>query len=84
MNHTLTLTGDEDSQTELDSSLRHRGSTLRISSFEEVDTEMAEEAVQYEELLEVVARAVDKLKLDWPTETPSETPKNKLDESLTE
>ncbi|ROL50582.1 hypothetical protein DPX16_1125 [Anabarilius grahami] len=34
----------------------------------------------YEELLEVVTRAVDKLKIDWPTERSETKPKSKLDE----
>ncbi|KAL0151251.1 hypothetical protein M9458_053442 [Cirrhinus mrigala] len=38
------------------------------------------DSVQYEELLEVVTRAVATLKLNWPAETLSEQPKSKLDE----
>ncbi|KAI2664245.1 Transposon Ty3-G Gag-Pol polyprotein [Labeo rohita] len=63
--------------------LRGTGSTLRLSSSEEVDIESVEEApqsVQYEELLEVVTRAVEKLKIDWPAESQSELQKSKLDE----
>ncbi|KAL0195160.1 hypothetical protein M9458_008732, partial [Cirrhinus mrigala] len=49
------------------------GSSLHLSSSEEGDLEStAEEAspqsVQYEELLEVVTRAVAKLNIDWPAE----------------
>ncbi|KAI2647410.1 Transposon Ty3-G Gag-Pol polyprotein [Labeo rohita] len=49
------------------------GSSLLLSSSEEVDVESAIEeplpqSPQYEELLEVVTRAVDKLKIDWPAE----------------
>ncbi|KAL0185522.1 hypothetical protein M9458_017192, partial [Cirrhinus mrigala] len=49
-------------------------STLHISSSEELDVE------DYEELVEVVTRAVAKLKLDWPAEKPTEPPRSKLDE----
>ncbi|KAL0147294.1 hypothetical protein M9458_057396 [Cirrhinus mrigala] len=50
---------------------------------EEADIESVEEtpqSEQYEELLEVVTRAVEKLKIDWPAESHSEPQKSKLDE----
>ncbi|KAL0162812.1 hypothetical protein M9458_042208, partial [Cirrhinus mrigala] len=37
-------------------------------------------SVQYKELVEVVTRAVAKLKLDWPAKKPTELPRSKLDE----
>ncbi|KAL0150783.1 hypothetical protein M9458_053901 [Cirrhinus mrigala] len=58
-------------------------STLRISSSEEVESECAEvapQSPQYEELLEVVTRAVEKLKIDWPAEKQAEPQRSKLDE----
>ncbi|KAL0148085.1 hypothetical protein M9458_056625, partial [Cirrhinus mrigala] len=50
------------------SSPRGTGSTLHLSSSEEVDVESSP---QYEELLEVVTRAVAKLNIDWPAKPPS-------------
>ncbi len=54
------------------------------SSSEEVDVESIEysppQSPQYEELLEVVIRAVAKLNIDWPTENQAEPQKSKLDE----
>ncbi|KAI2665916.1 Transposon Ty1-H Gag-Pol polyprotein [Labeo rohita] len=52
---------------------------------EEVDLESAVEeplpqSVQYEELLEVVTRAVSKLNIDWPAEEKAAPQKSKLDE----
>ncbi|KAI2649963.1 50S ribosomal protein L1 [Labeo rohita] len=49
------------------------GSSLHISSSEEGDLlstteEVSPQSVQYEELLEVVTRAVAKLNIDWPAE----------------
>ncbi|KAL0199682.1 hypothetical protein M9458_002869, partial [Cirrhinus mrigala] len=49
------------------------GSSLHLSSSEEGDLESAVEeplpqSLQYEELLEVVTRAVSKLNIDWPAE----------------
>ncbi len=38
------------------------------------------QSVQFEDLLEVVTRAVVKLNLDWPAEEQEERPKSKLDE----
>ncbi len=38
------------------------------------------QSLQYEELLEVVTRAVDKLKIDWPAEQQTESRGSKLDE----
>ncbi|KAL0165643.1 hypothetical protein M9458_037487, partial [Cirrhinus mrigala] len=60
-------------------------STLPISSSEEVDVVSVDEAAapqfpQYEELLEVVTRAVAKLNIDWPAEPLVEPQKSKLDE----
>ncbi|KAL0151133.1 hypothetical protein M9458_053646 [Cirrhinus mrigala] len=65
------------------SSPRGTSSTLRLSSSEEADIESVEEtpqSEQYEEQLEVVTRAVEKLKIDWPAESQSEPQKSKLDE----
>ncbi|KAL0173474.1 hypothetical protein M9458_029442, partial [Cirrhinus mrigala] len=67
------------------SSPRGTGSTLHLSSSEEVDVETVEEVStpqfpQYEELLEVVTRAVAKLNIDWPAEPQVEPQKSKLDE----
>ncbi|KAI2647016.1 Transposon Ty3-G Gag-Pol polyprotein [Labeo rohita] len=64
-------------------------STLPISSSEEVDVVSVDEAAapqfpQYEELLEVVTRAVAKLNIDWPAEPFVEPQKSKLDESTPE
>ncbi|KAI2662194.1 2-oxoisovalerate dehydrogenase subunit beta, mitochondrial [Labeo rohita] len=61
------------------------GSSLHLSSSEEGDLEStAEEAspqsVQYEELLEVVTRAVAKLNIDWPAEEKAALQRSKLDE----
>ncbi|KAL0164602.1 hypothetical protein M9458_040355, partial [Cirrhinus mrigala] len=68
-----------------DSSPRGTGSTLPISSSEEVDVESVEDVQapqfpQYEELLEVVTRAVAKLNIDWPPESLVEPQRSKLDE----
>ncbi|KAL0164598.1 hypothetical protein M9458_040351, partial [Cirrhinus mrigala] len=67
------------------SSPRGTGSTLHLSSSEEVDVETVDEVSapqfpQYEELLEVVTRAVAKLNIDWPAEPQVEPQKSKLDE----
>ncbi|KAL0148327.1 hypothetical protein M9458_056389 [Cirrhinus mrigala] len=67
------------------SSPRGTGSTLHLSSSEEVDVESVDEVSaplfpQYEELLEVVTRAVAKLNIDWPAEPQVEPQKSKLDE----
>ncbi|KAL0189459.1 hypothetical protein M9458_016558, partial [Cirrhinus mrigala] len=50
------------------------GSTLHLSSSEEVDS------LQYEELLEVVTCAVAKLSINWPAESQAEPQESKLDE----
>ncbi|KAL0186202.1 hypothetical protein M9458_017872, partial [Cirrhinus mrigala] len=68
-----------------DSSPRGTGSTLPISSSEEVDVGSVEDVLapqfpQYEELLEVVTRAVAKLNIDWPPESLVEPQRSKLDE----
>ncbi|KAI2657205.1 hypothetical protein H4Q32_021306 [Labeo rohita] len=58
-------------------------STLRISSSVEVESECVEvapQSPQYEELLEVVTRAVAKLNIDWPAEKQAEPQRSKLDE----
>ncbi len=58
------------------------GSTLNQSSFEEEEMESVDEppqSLQYEELLEVVTRAVHKLKIDWPAEQQTEPRGSKLD-----
>ncbi|KAI2645311.1 Transposon Ty3-G Gag-Pol polyprotein [Labeo rohita] len=62
---------------------RGSGSTVRLSSSEGAESEIVEEtpqSVQYEELLEVVTRAVEKLKIDWPTESQAEPQRSRLDE----
>ncbi len=62
-------------------SSRGTGSTLDQSSFEEEEMESVDEppqSLQYEELLEVVTRAVDKLKIDWPAEQQTESRGSKL------
>ncbi|KAL0194817.1 hypothetical protein M9458_008389, partial [Cirrhinus mrigala] len=61
------------------------GSSLHLSSSEEGDLESTIEeplsqSVQYEELLEVVTRAVAKLNIDWPAEEKAVPQKSKLDE----
>ncbi|KAL0201683.1 hypothetical protein M9458_004870, partial [Cirrhinus mrigala] len=61
------------------------GSSLLLSSSEDVDLESAIEeplpqSLQYEELLEVATRAVDKLKIDWPAEVKATPQRSKLDE----
>lgn len=66
-------------------STQGEGSTLRLSSSEEVDVESVDRdspphSPRYEELLEVVTRAVAKLSLDWPAEKTTEPQKSKLDE----
>ncbi|KAL0196189.1 hypothetical protein M9458_009761, partial [Cirrhinus mrigala] len=65
--------------------LSSRRETLHLSSSEEVDVETVDEVSapqfpQYEELLEVVTRAVAKLNIDWPAEPQVEPQKSKLDE----
>ncbi len=66
------------------SSAQGAGSALLLSSSEEVDVESVEylplQSPQYEELLEVVTRAVAKLNIDWPAEKQAEPQKSKLDE----
>ncbi|XP_073675191.1 cingulin-like [Garra rufa] len=68
-------------------SLQEEASTLLLSSSEEVDVESIAESFQplprspqYEELLEVVTRAVAKLNISWPSEQHHEPQKSKLDE----
>ncbi len=60
-------------------------SALLLSSSEEVDEESIEDvspshSPQYEELVEVVTRAVAKLNIDWPAECHVEPQRGKLDE----
>ncbi|KAI2650209.1 hypothetical protein H4Q32_000145 [Labeo rohita] len=64
---------------------KERALSLLLSSSEEVDLESAIEeplpqSLQYEELLEVVTRAVDKLNIDWPAEVKATPQRSKLDE----
>ena len=67
-------------------STQGEGSTLRLSSSEEevdvesLDRDSPPHSPQYEELLEVVTRAVAKLNIDWPTEKAAEPQRSKLDE----
>ncbi|KAI2661618.1 Transposon Ty3-G Gag-Pol polyprotein [Labeo rohita] len=64
------------------SSPRGSGSTVRLSSSEGGEVEIVDtpQSVQYEELLEVVTRAVEKLKIDWPAESQAEPQRSRLDE----
>lgn len=70
------------------SSPRKEIPALNISSSEELDVEGAGEGDEgppssspaYEELLEVVTWAVEKLNIDWPAEKSETQPKSKLDE----
>ncbi len=66
------------------SSPQRAGSALHLSPSEEEDVESADyspiQSPQYEELLEVVTRAVAKLNIDWPTDNQTEKQRNKLDE----
>ncbi len=62
-------------------SSRGAGSTLDHSSSEEEETVSVDEppqSLQYEELLEVVTRAVDKLHIVWPAEQQTESRGSKL------
>ncbi len=64
-------------------SSRGAGSTLDHSSSEEEETVSVDEppqSLQYEELLEVMTHAVDKLHIDWPAEQQTESRGSKLDE----
>ncbi|KAI2659312.1 tRNA-5-methyluridine(54) 2-sulfurtransferase [Labeo rohita] len=65
------------------SSPRGSGSTVRLSSSEGGEVEIVDtpQSVQYEELLEVVTRAVEKLKIDWPAESQAEPQRSRLEES---
>ncbi len=65
------------------SSAHGERSALRLSSSEEGDGESTDEppqSAQYEELVEVITRAVAKLHLEWPAEKQAEPSKSKLDE----
>ncbi|KAL0157243.1 hypothetical protein M9458_048489, partial [Cirrhinus mrigala] len=67
------------------SSPQGTGSTLHLSSSEEVDVENVDEvsapqSPQYKEMLEVVTRVVAKLNIDWPAESQAESQRIKLDE----
>ncbi len=63
---------------------RGTDSALLLSSSEEVDVERAEApppvSPQYEELLEVMTRAVAKLNISWPAEEHAELQISKFDE----
>ncbi len=60
------------------------GSALHLSPSEEEDVESADyssiQSPQYEELLELVTRAVAKLNFDWPADNQTEKQRSKLDE----
>ncbi len=63
---------------------RGGGSALLLSSSEEVDVKSVDDeshpqSPQYEELMEVVTRAVAKLNISWPAEKQAELQKSKLD-----
>ncbi len=65
------------------SSPQRAGSAFHLSPSEEEDVERADYSPiqpQYEELLEVVTRAVAKLNIDWPADDQTEKQKSKLDE----
>lgn len=71
------------------SSPKSEGMRLNLSSSEEVDVasldqdetgDSSSQSIQYKELLELVIRAVEKLKIDWPDEKQKDHPKSKLDE----
>ncbi len=66
------------------SSPQRAGSAFHLSPSEEEDLESADyspiQSPQYEELLEVVTRAVAKLNIDWPADDQTEKHKSKLDE----
>ncbi|XP_053090988.1 uncharacterized protein LOC128318536 [Pangasianodon hypophthalmus] len=67
------------------SSPRGEGSTRLLSSSEEVDVAGVDEDSppqfpQYEELFEVVTRAVAQLNIDWPAEKQAELQTSRLDE----
>ncbi len=60
------------------------GLSASLSPSEEEDVESADyspiQSPQYEELLEVVTRAVAKLNIDWPADNQTEKQRSKLDE----
>ncbi len=66
------------------SSPQRAGSAFHLSPSEEEDVESADyspiQSPQYEELLEVVTRAVAKLNIDWPADDQTEKQRSKLDE----
>ncbi len=68
------------------SSPQRAGSVFHLSPSEEEDVESTPhshspvQSPQYEELLEVVTRAVAKLNIDWPADDQTEKQKSKLDE----
>ncbi len=66
------------------SSPQRAGSAFHLSPSEEEDVESADyspiQSQQYEELLEVVTRAVAKLNIDWPADDQTEKQRRKLDE----
>ncbi len=67
------------------SEARSAGSALLLSSSEEVDVESIKQVSpphshQYEELVEVLTRAVAKLNIDWPAECHVEPQRSKLEE----
>ncbi len=65
------------------SSPQWAGSAFHLSTSEDEDVESADYSSiqsQYEELLEVVTRAVAKLNIAWPTDDQTEKQKSKLDE----
>ncbi len=68
---------------------QREGQALRLSSSEEVDVmgidtdetvDSPPQSIAYEELVEVVTRAVVKLNIEWPAEKQDAHPKSKLDE----
>ncbi len=66
------------------SSPQRAGSALLLSFSEGEDVESADysliQSPQFDELLQVVTRAVTKLNIDWPAENQTEQQKSKLDE----
>ncbi|KAL0161017.1 hypothetical protein M9458_044742, partial [Cirrhinus mrigala] len=59
---------------------RRRSGPFRTGSAVRLSSSKGGESVQYEELLEVVTHAVEKLKIDWPAKSQAEPQRSRLDE----